>query len=73
MSGTRRDRFRADNIGIIFQMFNLLPYATALDNILVPLRFSPARRAREASRSITVTLGNSRIISMIFSSSSSPA
>ncbi|WP_164658461.1 ABC transporter ATP-binding protein [Tropicibacter sp. Alg240-R139] len=44
-----RDRFRADHIGIIFQMFNLLPYATALDNILVPLRFSKARRARMQS------------------------
>lgn len=46
LSKTRRDRFRADTFGIIFQMFNLLPYATALDNILVPLRFSPARKAR---------------------------
>ena len=44
-----RDKFRADHIGIIFQMFNLLPYATALDNILVPLRFSKARRARVQS------------------------
>ena len=44
-----RDRFRADHIGIIFQMFNLLPYATALDNILVPLRFSKVRRARVQS------------------------
>lgn len=46
LPGPRRDRFRADNFGIIFQMFNLLPYATALDNILLPLRFSPLRRQR---------------------------
>ncbi|MEM1302652.1 MAG: ABC transporter ATP-binding protein [Pseudomonadota bacterium] len=44
--GAKRDRFRADTIGIVFQLFNLLPYATGLDNILVPLSFSPARRAR---------------------------
>lgn len=44
-----RDRFRADHIGIIFQMFNLLPYASALDNILVPLRFSKVRSARVSS------------------------
>ncbi|MGD9866056.1 MAG: ABC transporter ATP-binding protein [Pseudodonghicola sp.] len=41
-----RDRLRAERIGIIFQMFNLLPYASGLDNILLPLRFAPARRAR---------------------------
>lgn len=46
LSGPRRDRFRADTIGIIFQMFNLLPYASALDNILLPLSFSPKRRER---------------------------
>ncbi|MEP5729625.1 MAG: ABC transporter ATP-binding protein [Sulfitobacter sp.] len=42
----RRDRFRAEQIGLIFQQFNLLPYASALDNILLPLRFAPLRRAR---------------------------
>ncbi|MDV7145162.1 ABC transporter ATP-binding protein [Tropicimonas sp. TH_r6] len=42
----QRDRFRAENIGVIFQMFNLLPYAGALDNILLPLRFAPERRKR---------------------------
>jgi putative ABC transport system ATP-binding protein len=31
---------------VIFQQFNLLPYATPLENILLPLRFSPQRRAR---------------------------
>jgi putative ABC transport system ATP-binding protein len=41
-----RDRFRAETIGVIFQQFNLLPYASVLDNILLPLRFAPQRRAR---------------------------
>lgn len=56
LPGPRRDRFRAEHIGVIFQMFNLLPYGTVLDNVLLPLSFAPARReragdgAREAGR-----------------------
>ena len=41
-----RDRFRADHIGYIFQMFNLIPYLSVLDNVLLPARFSPIRAAR---------------------------
>ncbi len=46
LSRRRRDRFRAERIGIVFQQFNLLPYATAMDNARLPLRFAPDRRAR---------------------------
>lgn len=42
----RRDRFRAERIGVIFQQFNLLPYATVHDNIVLPLGFAPDRRRR---------------------------
>lgn len=48
LSAGKRDRFRAEQIGLIFQQFNLLPYATVLDNILLPLRFAPQRRVRVA-------------------------
>lgn len=41
-----RDPFRAEHIGMIFQQFNLLPFGSVLDNILLPLRFAPARRTR---------------------------
>ncbi|MGE0629301.1 MAG: ABC transporter ATP-binding protein [Hyphomicrobiaceae bacterium] len=46
LSASARDRFRAEHIGVIFQMFNLLPYASLADNVLLPLSFAPARRAR---------------------------
>ena len=46
LSAAARDRYRADHIGFIFQLFNLLPYLSARDNILLPCRFSAARRVR---------------------------
>jgi putative ABC transport system ATP-binding protein len=46
LSGAARDRFRVEHFGIIFQMFNLLPYGSLIDNVLLPLRFSRTRRDR---------------------------
>ena len=50
LSAGARDRFRADHVGFVFQMFNLLPYLSARDNILLACRFSAARRARLRAR-----------------------
>lgn len=46
LSAGRRDQFRAEHIGLIFQQFNLLPFASVQDNILLPLQFAPKRRQR---------------------------
>lgn len=46
LSGGARDMFRAEQIGVIFQQFNLLPFGTVMDNILLPLSFAPTRRKR---------------------------
>ena len=48
LSGARRDAFRADHVGYIFQQFNLLTYLSVLDNVLLPCRFSALRRERAA-------------------------
>ncbi len=46
LSWRDRDRLRAEQIGVIFQQFNLLPFGSVSDNIILPLRFAPKRRAR---------------------------
>ena len=46
LSASARDRFRAEQLGVIFQQFNLLPFGSVADNILLPLRFAPIRRNR---------------------------
>lgn len=44
LSHGQRDAFRVDHLGIIFQQFNLIPYLSVLDNVLLPCRFSARRR-----------------------------
>lgn len=46
MSGSRRDHFRADHIGFIFQQFNLIPYLSVVENVSLPCQFSRLRRER---------------------------
>jgi putative ABC transport system ATP-binding protein len=51
LNGAARDRFRADHIGFIYQMFNLIPYLSVVENVTLPCRFSVRRRERAAGRS----------------------
>lgn len=51
MRQAARDRYRVDNVGYIFQQFNLLPYLSVLENVLVPCRFSSHRDRAATKRS----------------------
>ncbi len=61
MTESELTQFRRDNVGFIFQSFNLLPYMTALDNVALPLmlrgadRFSRKKKAAQMLK--TVGLG----------------
>ena len=54
LSATSQDRVRANSIGYIFQQFNLIPYLNAIENVLLPCRFSVARKnkARASAASL---------------------
>lgn len=51
LSGAARDRSRVAHVGYIFQQFNLLPYLSVRDNVLLPCRFSARREAQAAQAS----------------------
>lgn len=46
LKGSKRDRFRADHLGIIFQQFNLLPWLDVRANVALPCQFSALRAKR---------------------------
>jgi putative ABC transport system ATP-binding protein len=52
LRGGARDARRAEHVGVIFQQFNLLPYVSVLDNVLLPCRFSAARARRCAGGAV---------------------
>jgi putative ABC transport system ATP-binding protein len=51
LSNRRRDALRAAHIGYIFQIFNLIPYLSVEENIVLPCRVSAERRARLGAES----------------------
>lgn len=46
MGHAQRDHFRAHHIGFIFQMFNLIPYLSVIENVTLPCQFSSLRRQK---------------------------
>lgn len=60
-----RDRLRADQIGMIFQLFNLVPYLSSLENVLLPLSFSPSRRKQLATGGVEAADEAHRLMSAL--------
>jgi ABC-type lipoprotein export system ATPase subunit len=52
-----RDRFRAENIGYVFQSFNLLAGFTALENVLLGMAFGQGRRDTARARELLERVG----------------
>lgn len=48
----KRDRFRAKHLGVVFQQFNLIPYLSALENVLLSAQFGTSDRRGARHRAI---------------------
>lgn len=53
----QRARWRAQNVGFVFQSFQLLPQMTALENVMLPLELAGARDAAARSREGLMRVG----------------
>lgn len=62
LSAVARDRFRADHLGFLFQQFNLLPYLSVIDNVLLPCRFSKLRRQQALQSETTLEKSALRLL-----------
>jgi putative ABC transport system ATP-binding protein len=50
LDGRELAKYRRDQVGIVFQAFNLVPSLTALENVMVPLRAAGMSRAASRQR-----------------------
>lgn len=59
MGSRQRTSFRSENIGFVFQQYNLLPSLTAAENAAVPLiiRGTPRKQAVATATDVLVTVG----------------
>ena len=48
----KRDRFRAKHLGVVFQQFNLIPYLSVLENVLLAAEFGTLDRQGARLRAI---------------------
>ncbi|MDP2636125.1 MULTISPECIES: ABC transporter ATP-binding protein [unclassified Pseudoalteromonas] len=51
LSNRKRDALRSDHIGYIFQNFNLLPYLSPIENVMLGCQFSKPRQKKALQQS----------------------
>lgn len=65
LTSSARDRFRVDHVGLLFQQFNLVPYLSMRENVLLPCRFSQRRRERALEAADTLEQSADRLLSQL--------
>jgi putative ABC transport system ATP-binding protein len=53
LQGPELSAWRADNVGFVFQGFNLIPVLTALENVELPLKLTPLSRREVREHALT--------------------
>jgi putative ABC transport system ATP-binding protein len=51
LPGERLADFRAENLGFVFQSFHLIPYLTALENVMLPLAIAKMGKIEKSGKS----------------------
>jgi len=57
LTADARSKFRADNIGFVFQQFHLVPYLSILDNALAPSIATGSKDAEQRARELLDQFG----------------
>lgn len=57
LSGDRLASIRGSRVGFVFQMFNLLPRMSALENVELPLQYRTERKIRNRAEKALETVG----------------
>jgi putative ABC transport system ATP-binding protein len=50
LKGEKLADYRSEYIGFVFQSFQLIPYLTILENVMLPLAFIPSRNSKRDGR-----------------------
>lgn len=65
LTSSARDRFRVDHVGFLFQQFNLVPYLSVRENVLLPCRFSQRRRRRALESAASLEQSADRLLGQL--------
>jgi len=56
-SGRGEVQYRRDKVGFVFQMFNLMPHLSALENVTLPMELAGGKDREERAQTLLVRVG----------------
>ncbi|MDA7746639.1 ABC transporter ATP-binding protein [Psychromonas sp.] len=65
LSSSQKDHFRSNHIGFIFQQFNLIPFLSVIENIILPCSFSALRKSKVLQRGASLEAEAIRLLNAL--------